>query len=436
MELPVINEKRNVYMDHAAGTPVDSRVLAKMIPYFTEEFGNPSALYRLGRRAKETLHTSRVSVAAALNASSGEIIFTGSGTESDNMAIFGVARKYKSVGNKILMTTFEHHAMLFAGDMLKKEGFIVEEMPVSHEGILSAETLEKALTQDTIFVSVMYANNEVGTIQDISVLAKVIRDKKKEWGRGPNDAPFFHTDACQATEYLSLDTKKLGVDLMTINGSKMYGPKGTGVLFVRNGVKISPLIIGGGQENKMRGGTENLPGIVGLAEALHITQEERETEQARLTELRDYMIAELFKRIPKIVLNGHATQRLPNNVNVSILDIEGEAILLYLDEYGISASTGSACDSQSLEPSHVILALGRPYEFAHGSMRFTLGRSTTKEDIDYVVNILDPVCNVLRKISPIDVDVTAYGTDGMSMPSAFVGGQTPHFVKKEQIKNK
>lgn len=422
--------KQEVYMDHAATTSVRSEVLEAMLPFFSEDFGNASALYRYGRRAKEVLADARKRVAGIFGCGSGEIFFTGSGTESDNMALFGIARKYGDRGGKIVTSTFEHHAVLHAAEQLHKEGHDVVYVPVDKEGKIKMDELADAIDEKTVVVSIMYANNEIGTVQDLPAIAKIIRDKKKEWGRSKNDAPFLHSDACQASGYLSLNVEVLGVDLMTINASKMYGPKGVGVLYVRRGIRLQPIVFGGGQENKMRSGTENIPAIVGLAKALELADAEREEEVARLTPLRNYMFQEILAHIPKTVVNGHVEDRLANNVNVSILDIEGEAILLYCDEYGLSASTGSACDSSTLDPSHVILALGRPYEFAHGSMRFSLGRSTTKEDIDYAISVLKPVCALLRKSSPIDVDMNSYNADDIAVPEAFVGGQRPHFLKK------
>lgn len=426
--LPRVDHKRDVYLDNAATTPVRPEVLAAMMPYFSEQFGNPSALYNRGRAAKRVLMDARKTIATALNCNPGEIIFTGGGTESNNLAIQGLMKFHAAKGNEIVTSSFEHHAVLTVAETLQKSGSKHVTVPVDHEGIVDLKTLEDAITEKTVVVSIMYANNEVGTVQDIPAIAKVIRDKKKLWNRGVLETPFFHTDACQATQYLNINVKELGVDFMTINSSKIYGPKGVGALYIRNGIKLAATMIGGGQENKLRSGTENIPGIVGFAKAVELAVQERDAESARLTTLRDYFITRILKEIPKVVLNGHATKRLPGNINVSILDIEGEAILLYLDEYGIAASTGSACDSASLDPSHVILALGRPYEFAHGSMRFTLGKSTTREDIDYTMDILKPVCEVLRKMSPIDVDITSYDQTKIALPEAFLGNQKPHFV--------
>jgi cysteine desulfurase len=275
----------------------------------------------------------------------------------------------------------------------------------------------------------MYANNEIGTIQPIKEIGEIIKEVRLDRiKRGLNTPIIFHTDACQAAGYLDLDVQKLGVDLLTLNGSKIYGPKGTGVLYVRTGVKIDPIILGGGQENGKRSGTENTPGIVGLSEALKIAQQKKEKESQRERKLRDYFIKEIQKNISKVVLNGHPQKRLPNNVNISILDIEGEAMLLWLDKYGIFVSTGSACDSQSLEPSHVILALDRPYEYANGNLRFTLGRKTTKKDIDYVLKVLPKIVKELRRISPVNVDLTA---KNISSQKAFIGQNISNFKNKK-----
>ncbi len=421
---------KRIYLDHAATTPIDPRVREVMLPYFGERFGNPSALYTLGREAKDALATSRETIAKLLGAHSDEIIFCGSGTESDNLAILGVARQHVAKGKHAIISAIEHHAVLYVGDQLKKEGFSVTVLPVDADGLVDPKELKAAIRPETTIISIMTANNEIGTIQPIRELAKVVRDYKKELGRGVLEAPFLHTDACQAAGALELDVVKLGVDLLTINGSKIYGPKGVGALFVRRGVKLQPLVFGGGQEMRLRSGTENVPLIVGFAEALRLACAEREAESARLIPLRDRLISELLARIPKVVLNGHPTERLPNNVNVSILDIEGEALLLYLDEEGISAATGSACDSASLDPSHVILSIGRPYEFAHSSMRFTLGKSTTAEDIDRLLKVLPPIVEKLRAISPVkmELDGSVHGS-----ATAFVGQGRPHWEKSKRV---
>lgn len=425
--------KREVYLDHAATTPVDPRVADAMRPYLTSEYGNPSSLYAQGRRAKEALDRNRQRVAAVFACSPDEILFTGSGTESDNMAVLGVPRYYAAKGKHVLISAIEHHAVLNAAEHLRKEGFDVTVLPVDAYGFVDPESVRAALRSETTLVSIMTANNEIGTIQPTAAIAKVIREWKQANGRKVSEPPFFHTDACQAAGALDLNIPRLGVDLMTVNGSKIYGPKGTGVLYARRGVRLEPLVYGGGQERRLRSGTENVAGIAGFATALEIANAERATEGERLTALRDRLIAGIMARVPKVVLNGHPTERLPNNVNVSILDIEGEAMLLYLDAVGIAAATGSACDSESLDPSHVILAIGRPYEYAHASIRFTLGRSTTEEDIAYVLEVLPGIVEKLRKISPVKLELDAKKVVGSGASkgtqSAFAGGR-PHWEAK------
>ena len=414
---------RRVYLDYAATTPLDPRVKEAMDSWWTENFGNAGGLYEEGRRAKEALQNSREVIAKLIGTRTEEIIFTSGGTEADNLAIFGVARKleaelpFGSSASKphIITTTFEHHAVLHPCQQLEKEGFEVSYLDVGKDGVVNPEDVRKALRPETILVSIMYANNEIGTIQPIYEIGKIIQDYKL---KTKNQKLVFHTDACQAAGYLDLNVNNLGVDLMSVNASKIYGPKGVGFLYKRAGVKIKPQILGGGQEGRMRSGTEAIPLVVGMAEAFKIAQKEREEESGRLIPLRDYFISEILKRIPKVVLNGHPANRLPNNINVSILDIEGEALILYLDAEGISISTGSACTSESLDPSHVILALGKPYEFAHSSMRFTLGRSTTKEDLDYVLEKLPKIVRWLRVVSPLNLDPQAVS---MSHPEAFAG---------------
>lgn len=420
---------RKVYLDHAATTPMDPRVREAMLPYLSqdENFGNPSAIYRLGLQSKDVITEAREKVAAVFGSRPEEIIFTGSGTESDNLAVLGVARSYSAKGKHIITSQIEHHAVLRSVEYLeKKEGFHATYLPVDEFGFVSPKDLSAALSEDTTLVSIMTVNNEIGTILPVSEYVDVVRQWKKEHGRGQNDAPFLHTDACQAAGYLDINVARLGADLITINGSKIYGPKGTGALYVRRGIRLTPLVFGGGQEFGLRSGTENVAGIVGFSEALCIANAERRTESARLIPLRDRLISGILKEIPKVVLNGHATERLPNNVNVSILDIEGEAVLLYLDEAGISAATGSACDSASLDPSHVILALGKPYEFAHASIRFTLGRKTTEEDIDYVLEKLPGVAKLLRDISPVSIQMDG---EVFGVKTAFVQSGRPHWEK-------
>lgn len=386
--------KQFIYMDHAATTPMDPRVKEAIDPYFVQNFGNPGGFYELGRLAKEALDDARSRVAGHLGCTPNEILFTGSGTESDNMAIFGIAKKHESKGKHIIISAIEHHAVEYPARQLRKEGFEVSILGVDRHGKVSVNELKETLREDTILVSVMMANNEIGTFQPIAEIGEVLK----------NHQAYFHTDACQAAGAVDIKVDTLGVDLLTLNGSKIYGPKGVGILYLRKGVRIKPLIYGGGQERGLRGGTENVPYIVGFAKALDLANEKLDEEVARLTKLRDYMTEELLKRIPKSMLNGHPTDRLPNSVNVTVLDIEGEAFTLFLNELGIYASTGSACTSLSLDPSHVILATGLPYECAHGSMRFTLGRNTTKEQIDYVLDVVPKIVEILRRISPLNLD--------------------------------
>ncbi|EKD63454.1 MAG: hypothetical protein ACD_51C00278G0007 [uncultured bacterium] len=385
-------KKRSIYLDHAATTPVDPVVKKAMDPFFTEEFGNPSAFYEIGLRAQESLEDARARIAKILGCVPNEVIFTGSGTESDNLAILGVARA-KGKGH-IITSAIEHHAVSDTIEHLKEEGFTVTVLPVDKYGLVDPRVLEKEIKTETILVSVMYANNEIGTVEPIKELASICRKK----------GVLFHTDACQAGGALPINVKKLGVDLMTINGSKIYGPKGVGCLYIRSGIKLEPIVYGGGQERGLRSGTENVPGIIGFAKALELAQKNCTSENKRLIKLRDKLIKGLTTKIPKCFLNGHPTKRLPNNVNITILDIEGESIILFLNELGVYASTGSACTSKSLDPSHVITAIGLPYEAAHGSIRFTLGHSTKESDIDFVLEIMPKITSILRKISPLNLD--------------------------------
>lgn len=393
---------RFVYLDHAATTPLDPTVREAMLPYLSDNFGNPSSFHSVGKRAKDDMDDARALIANILGARLDEILFTSGGTESDNLAVLGYARANQKQGKHLITTKIEHHAVLEAMMHLeKKEGFEVTYLLPDTFGLITPEQVGEALREDTILVSVMYANNEIGTIEPISEIGNVIQkfrqEKRKTW-------PVLHTDACQATGALDLNVERLHVDLLTINGSKMYGPKGVGTLFVKRGIKLQPLQFGGSQERALRGGTENVAGIIGMARALELAQADRGQESRRLIPLRDALIKGVIATIPKVRLNGHSTQRLPNNVNISFMDIEGEALVLYLDAAGIYASTGSACTSASLDPSHVILALGMPYEVAHGSLRFTLGHATTQEDIDYVLETLPPLVKKLRSISPVRVD--------------------------------
>ena len=393
----LINMKR-IYLDHAATTYLDPRVKRAMEPFWEKNFGNASTIYKEGLDARNALNQARKTIAKLIGAHPDEIIFTNGGTESDNLAIFGIARNYKT--GHIITSKIEHHAVLKPCEFLEKENFKITYLDVDKNGIVDLKQLKKSLRKDTILVSIMYANNEIGTIQPIREIAKIIRDFRKK-NNPPAGGPFFHTDAIQAAGYLDLNVQKLGVDLMSVNASKIYGPKGLGFSYIKRGVKLSPIIYGGGQERGLRPGTENIPGIVGLAKALEISQNIREKEAKRLAVLRDYLIKGILKKIKGASLNGHPVLRLPNNANVSIPRIEGESLVLYLDAQGISCSTGSACTSQDLEPSHVITALGKSKEASHSSVRFSLGRKTSKSDMDYVLKVLPDIVKKLRSVSAI-----------------------------------
>lgn len=377
----------DIYLDHAATTYLDSRVVKAMQPYWEDNFGNPSSLYRAGRRAKEALTESRQTIARALHCRVSELIFTGSGTESDNLAILGVASaqeeqiaKHSSQPAKkhIVTTVIEHSAVLNACRQLEGRGYAVTYLSVNEAGIVDPTAVQAALRPDTLLVSVMYANNEVGTIQPIAEIAAICKSA----------GVYLHTDACQAAGALSLDVQELGVDLLTLNASKIYGPKGIGALYVKQGVHISPLIFGGGQEKGLRSGTENIPAIVGFAKAVELMQYEKSAESQRLTGLRDHFIATLQKRLPDAILNGHAQKRLPNNINILLPGVDAEALLLFLDEHGIACATGSACDSSAEYPSHVLLALGLSPAQAASSIRLTIGKRTTQKDLDFTLDCL------------------------------------------------
>lgn len=392
--------KKLIYLDHAATTPVDPVVKKAMEPFYCDQFANPSGICASSRKVNGALNDARRTVAQILGTLPDTIIFTGGGSESDNLAIFGVARKHSKHGKHIITTKFEHHAVLHPMRQLEKDGFEVTYLDVDKFGFVTPEQVIKAIRPDTILISIMYANNEIGTVEPIADIGRALLKYRKEHN---TIYPFFHSDACQAAGALDLNVEKLHVDLMTLNGSKIYGPKGVGILFKRRDIDIQPLIFGGTQELGMRAGTENVPGIIGIAKAFELAAEIKDKEIKRLRNLTSYFWKRIREEIPKVRLNGAeiGDKRLPNNLNVSILDIEGEALLLYLDEYGIACSTGSACTSTSLEPSHVLLACGLPYEYAHGSLRFTLGKATTKKEIDYVMKYLPEIVKKLREISPV-----------------------------------
>jgi cysteine desulfurase len=383
-----------VYLDNAGTTPMDPQVLEAMLPYFSSSYGNPSSLHSMGQEARCALDDARDRVAAVLKCRSREVVFTGSGTEADNAAVFGVATALQETGNHIITSSVEHHAVLHSCQHLETLGFDVTYLPVDSYGMIHPEDVYQAMNSRTTLVTVMYANNEIGTINPISEISQAVRQRAKELNR----TIAFHTDAVQAAGYLDLDVGRLGVDLLSLSGHKFYGPKGTGVLFVRRGTPILPLILGGGQERERRSGTENIPGIVGLSVALQAADARREEASAHCTALRDRIIGHITNNISGSRLNGHPTGRLPNNVNFSFQGVEGEPILLGLDMAGIAASSGSACSSGSLEPSHVLLALGQSAELARGSLRLTLGKNNTGDEIEYLIQRLTALLEQLRQL--------------------------------------
>ena len=381
----------NIYADHAATTAMSEAAIDAMTRCMREEYGNPSSLYRIGQRAKEVLEQAREDVASVINAEAREVYFTSGGSEADNQAICSAALAGKKKGkNHIISTAFEHHAVLHTLDQLKAEGFEITLLPVHENGVVLPEEVEAAIRPETALVTVMYANNEIGTIQPIRKIGAVCKAH----------GVLFHTDAVQAVGPLAIDVKAENIDYLSASAHKFHGPKGTGFLYARKGVPLLPLINGGAQEKGKRAGTENLPGIVGMAAALKETVAERDAEAARLTVLRDRLIAGL-NEIPHSALNGDAEKRLPGNVSFCFEGIEGESLLLLLDEKGISASSGSACTSGSLDPSHVLLAIGRVHDVAHGSLRLTLGRENTPEDVEYIISSVKDVVSYLRGFSPV-----------------------------------
>ncbi len=391
---------KDIYLDHAATTKVADEVLAAMEPYFTENFGNPSSLYRAGRLAGGALNDSRRTIAEILRCLPENIIFTGSGTESDNLAIFGVALGHEKQGKHLISIPIEHHAVLNPLKELASRGWKVTQVKVSRKGLVNPDDVIRAITPETTLISVMYANNEIGAIEPIAEIGRALlkyrRDHKTIY-------PFFHTDACQAAGYLDLDVEKLHVDLLTINGSKIYGPKGIGALYLRRYIKLKPLLWGGEQERGLRAGTENVPGIVGLAKALELVQTNKETEATRIAKLSAYAWTKLQTEIPDVKLNGPelGAERLPNNLNLAFAGIENEALLLYLDEYGIMCSSGSACNAQALTTSHVLSEIGLSLAEARGSLRFTFGSDNTKQDVDYLAKYLPPLVEKLRQIGQL-----------------------------------
>ncbi len=390
--------RRLIYLDHAATTPLDPAVLAAMRPYFETEFANPSSVYAAARVTRQATEEARATIADLLGAKPTEIVFTSGGTESDNLAVQGILRAHPNA--HWITTSIEHDAVLGCVEPLKRESHEATIVPVMPSGIIDVNSLEATITDQTVLISVMMANNEIGTIQPVAEVAKLVaRVRAERAERGTSRPIYLHTDACQAAGYLSLNVSRLGVDLLTLNGSKMYGPKGVGLLYVRTGVQLAPLIYGGGQERGRRSGTENVAGIIGLAEAFKQSVVAREDETHRLARLRNELIDRLNETIEGLILNGDHYHRLANNVNFTIPGVEGEAMVLYLDKVGIMASTGSACSSGDLDPSHVLLAIGRTALEAESSLRLTLGRDTDQSAIDYVVEQLPPIVKRLRELN-------------------------------------
>ena len=381
-----------IYMDHAATTPVRPEVMEAMLPYFSEKFGNASSLYMLAQESRKALDEARESVARVLGSRTSEVVFTSGGSESDNAALRGVASGQRRSGNHIITTDIEHHAVLHTCGFLEDSGFDVTYLPVDRDGLVSPETLLGAVTDETVLVSVMLANNEIGTIQPVAEMARLVKEAARARGR----TIVFHTDAVQAAGFLDLNVNALGVDMLSLSAHKCHGPKGVGILYVRRGTPFTPQQLGGAQERQRRAGTENMPGIVGAALALTLADQERASVSEHCVRLRDRLVEGIQERIPRVRLNGHPSTRLPNNVNFSFEGVEGEPILLGLDFAGVAASSGSACTSGSLEPSHVLLALGLSADLAHGSLRLTLGRDNTDEDVDYVLRALPELVGRLR----------------------------------------
>ena len=380
-----------IYMDNAATTRVTQPVLEAMMPCLTDVYGNPSSVHAFGRDARRLLDEARARVAAALNAKPNEIYFTGCGTESDNWAVRGSAYALRAKGNHIITSSIEHHAILHTCQQLEREGFKVTYLPVDEYGQVSAADVEKAITPETTLISIMTANNEIGTIQPIAEIGAIAR------AHGVR----FHTDAVQAVGAIPVDVKAMNVDLLSLSGHKLHAPKGVGALYIRSGVRLERLMNGGAQERTQRPGTENMPSIVGLGRAIELATAHLDEKAAYVSALRDKLIRGILETIPDTRLNGHPTNRLPGNCNVSIRYIEGESMLLNLDIKGIAASSGSACTSGSLDPSHVLLAIGLTHEVAHGSLRFSLNEDNTEEEVDYVIKSLDEVVKRLRAMSPL-----------------------------------
>ena len=383
---------KRVYMDHATGKPVDPRVVEAMLPHMKTFYGNPSSLHQFGQEARKALEDARTKIAELINAERKEsIIFTSGATESNNMAIKGVANRNKDRGTCIITSSIEHMSVVNTCKFLTTKGFEAVFLPVDNYGFVKPESLEKELTDKTVLVSIVYANGEIGTIQPMKEISKIVHSKNA----------YLHVDATAACGQVPINVKEEGIDLLTVSSNNMYGPKGIGALYIKEGIRIEPLLHGGGQERGLRSGTENLPSIVGFGRAAEIAKKEMQSESGKLVRLRDRLIDGLLRPIPFSFLNGHPTKRLPDNVSVRYSFIEGESMLLSLDMMGVAASSGSACTAKTLEPSHVLLAIGLKHEEAHGSLMFTLGRQNTEEEVDYVVSLMPSIVKRLRAISPL-----------------------------------
>lgn len=382
---------RSIYMDHVAGMPIDKRVLEAMVPHFTQNYGNPSSIHSFGNKAKRAIDDARRKIAELIAAENREIIFTSGGTESNNLAIKGIAYRNKDKGNRIVTSSIEHMSVLNTCKYLNKEGFEVIHVPVDTYGLLNIEALEREINEKTILVSVMYANGEIGTIQPVEEIGEIAH----------NRGAYFHTDAVAAAGQVQIDVKDGNIDLLSISSNDMCGPRGMGALYLKDGVRILPIMHGGGQERGLRSGTENISGIVGMGKAAEISKREMEPRAERLSKLRDRFIKRVLDAVPESYLNGHPTRRLPNNVNIRFNYIEGESLILSLDMEGVACSSGSACTSKTLEPSHTLLAIGLKHEEAHGSLLFTLGKQNTEEDVKYVSDILPNIVKRLRAMSPL-----------------------------------
>lgn len=383
--------KTNIYFDNAATTPVRKEVYDEILPYFMQYYGNASSIYTIARESKKALEKAREQVAKALNANIDEIYFTAGGSESDNFALKGIAEAMEKKGKHIITTQIEHHAILHTCEYLQQRGFEITYLPVDEYGKISLEELKNAIRKDTILISVMFANNEIGTIQPIKEIGAIAKEK----------GVYFHTDAVQAVGHVKIDVKEMNIDLLSLSGHKICAPKGIGAIYIKKGVAINPLIHGGAQEKRRRAGTENIADIVGLGKAIELANEEIEQNVTKVSALRDKLINGILEKIPYSKLNGHPTDRLPGNCNISFEFIEGESMLLLLDSKGIAASSGSACTSGSLDPSHVLLAIGLPHEKAHGSLRMTLEHYNTEKEVDIVLEELPAIVSKLRDMSPL-----------------------------------